>query len=86
MSNLETGGKKKRLEPEGLPKRNTVPVSRLSSPPDPKENSNFGQFDPRLLVYIGQNFHSRKTIKKCCSPVSEQTKFADCCIQITSQF
>ena len=44
-SNLKTV--KKQLEPEGLPKRNTVPVQRLSSPPDP--NGTTIKFVPESL-------------------------------------
>ena len=38
--NLNILKKKKQLEPEGLPKRNIVPVERLSCPAGHKKNTN----------------------------------------------
>ena len=47
----------KQLEPEGLPKRNTVPVVRLSSPAGPKKNYNKIEFKNikiyKYFVYMG---------------------------------
>ena len=57
MSNKKTGRKKK--QPEGLPKRNTVLVQRLSSPADPKKNNNKLKYK-NIKIYKYSNSNKNK--------------------------